>query len=302
MNKFFLSLGLFLATLLPAQDVAAYRGQLSFAYSGADNGTFTVDTADTLSLAGGLIISNVDSGLAVITAFQHVGHDTFDLLFMYGLDTSGSITAGSWALGVSNETPPQQILLFIPKIDSATAMTIVAPLLDTTNTEFSDSLLIIVLNSLTDLAYTAIAGNLTIATVDQDSLTGSFYATAIQLGFPPPTLIITNGQFNLATVLDTAFVSVAPSPAVPEAFTLFDIYPNPFNPATRITFNTTVTEMVTVAAYNLLGEEITRIHQAVLNPGVHSFTWQASDIPAGIYFIRLRTPQNMMTRKVLLLK
>jgi hypothetical protein len=60
-------------------------------------------------------------------------------------------------------------------------------------------------------------------------------------------------------------------------------YPNPFNQSTTITFTTPESGVATVAIVNLLGTEVARIFSGELSLGEHSFMWDATGLPPGIY-------------------
>jgi hypothetical protein len=79
---------------------------------------------------------------------------------------------------------------------------------------------------------------------------------------------------------------------LPEQFTLFPNYPNPFNPITTISYNLPVASRVKLNIFNLLGQEIRTLVNQIQEPGYKSVTWDGLDnggrsmIP-GVYFYRL---------------
>jgi predicted acyl esterase len=68
---------------------------------------------------------------------------------------------------------------------------------------------------------------------------------------------------------------------------LLQNYPNPFNSATTIAAIVPSGGRVTLAVYNVLGEEVVRIVDGEVEPGRHAFRWDASAQPTGVYFARL---------------
>ncbi|MEO8446813.1 MAG: serine hydrolase [bacterium] len=88
---------------------------------------------------------------------------------------------------------------------------------------------------------------------------------------------------------------------IPEKFLLHQNYPNPFNPSTKIEFELRIKEEVTLSVINILGQEI-QIYNGVLDAGVHSYEWNASDITSGVYFYKLKTAGHSEIKKMLLLK
>jgi flagellar hook assembly protein FlgD len=65
---------------------------------------------------------------------------------------------------------------------------------------------------------------------------------------------------------------------------------------------------VTLTVYNILGEEVSVLHQGVLDAGRYWFTWDGrarsgNQVATGVYIARLRTERGeSFTRKMLLLK
>lgn len=79
-------------------------------------------------------------------------------------------------------------------------------------------------------------------------------------------------------------------------------YPNPFNAETRFILSVPNSEYVSVAVFDLLGREVTRLHSGNLGAGVHSFSWYA-DTPAGIYFLQVQSASGFKSvQKLVLLK
>ncbi|GAB4343157.1 MAG: hypothetical protein Kow0037_31030 [Calditrichia bacterium] len=92
-------------------------------------------------------------------------------------------------------------------------------------------------------------------------------------------------------------------PAVNTAtqFELEQNYPNPFNPATKIRFTLSEPATVTLRVYNNLGQVVaTLINNQLMDATAHEITFEGLNLPSGIYFYRLETPQYGSTKKMLL--
>ena len=74
----------------------------------------------------------------------------------------------------------------------------------------------------------------------------------------------------------------------PVGYNLAQNYPNPFNPATTIRYSIPQSGDVSLIIYNLLGAEIARLVDGRQPAGEYGITWDASNIPSGIYFYRLQ--------------
>ncbi len=92
-----------------------------------------------------------------------------------------------------------------------------------------------------------------------------------------------------------------PSP-LPVRFTLKQNYPNPFNPQTTFTFSLPVAAHANLSIYNILGQKVVTVLDEKVSAGEHSISFDASDLPTGIYFYRLSTENATSTKKMVLIK
>ena len=89
---------------------------------------------------------------------------------------------------------------------------------------------------------------------------------------------------------------------IPDTFTLFANYPNPFNPSTTIKYNLQKSDNVTLIIYNISGQEIERLVNEFQIMGEHEITWHPKALSSGIYFYRLKTGEFSKTKKLILQK
>ena len=92
------------------------------------------------------------------------------------------------------------------------------------------------------------------------------------------------------------------SGSVPRTTSLGQNYPNPFNPATTISYELASAGRVTLAVYDLLGREVTRLVEGYQNAGSYRAVWNAPSFPSGVYFVRLQADGRVQTKKALLVK
>jgi hypothetical protein len=124
----------------------------------------------------------------------------------------------------------------------------------------------------------------------------------------------TLGAGQDAFILDfTALTGIRPiSSIIPSSFKLYNNYPNPFNPTTKIKFDIPpfmsplsergVGGVVTLKLYDLLGHLVATLVNEKLSPGTYEVSWDASNFPSGVYFYRLTSDNFMDTKKMLLVK
>lgn len=89
---------------------------------------------------------------------------------------------------------------------------------------------------------------------------------------------------------------------IPDRVQLSQNYPNPFNPTTNIQFTLNRAADVTLEVYNITGQKIVTLIRGTLSAGSHQHTFDASGLSSGIYMYRLRTPDQTMTRQMILIK
>ena len=79
-------------------------------------------------------------------------------------------------------------------------------------------------------------------------------------------------------------------------------YPNPFNPSTSFTVEMLETSEAVITVYDLVGKTIKTLHEGTLTKGVHTFNFEGSSLPSGIYFYEIKTPASSIVRKMILTK
>ena len=91
---------------------------------------------------------------------------------------------------------------------------------------------------------------------------------------------------------------------LPESMKLYDNYPNPFNPKTKIKFDITndVTSKVTLTIFDSNGKEISKLVDSILNPGTYEVEWDGSNFASGSYFYKLESSGFSDTKTLILLK
>jgi hypothetical protein len=85
------------------------------------------------------------------------------------------------------------------------------------------------------------------------------------------------------------------------------VYPNPFNPSTRILFTLDQRQRVQVGIYDISGRQVISLTDRSYNVGDHDVEWHGQDstgrnVPSGQYFARIKTGDRIQVEKVLLLK
>ncbi len=88
----------------------------------------------------------------------------------------------------------------------------------------------------------------------------------------------------------------------PTEFALYQNFPNPFNPATKIRYEIPTKEFVTLKIFDALGNEIKTLINEEQEAGKYSVNFDGSILASGIYYYRLTAGLFINTKKMLFLK
>ena len=89
---------------------------------------------------------------------------------------------------------------------------------------------------------------------------------------------------------------------LPSQFSLDQNYPNPFNPVTAISYQLPERHFVVLDIFNMAGKKVSNLVGTHQDAGYYTLKFNASELPGGIYFYRLRAGSFVQTRKMLLIK
>ncbi len=78
--------------------------------------------------------------------------------------------------------------------------------------------------------------------------------------------------------------------------------PNPFNPATEISFSLDRVGRVRLDVFDPRGRRVSTLIDQVMAAGQRSLTWQPDQLSSGVYFLRLVTEEGTQIRRAVLLK
>ncbi|HVO72671.1 MAG TPA: endo-1,4-beta-xylanase [Ignavibacteriaceae bacterium] len=108
----------------------------------------------------------------------------------------------------------------------------------------------------------------------------------------------------LRDYLDTVniVVSVDAAEGTPRTFQLFNNYPNPFNPSTKIKYNIAAASNVSLKIYDILGREVETLVDQMQSPGQYTVTFNAQNLSSGIYLYRIEAGNFIAVKKLILMK
>jgi hypothetical protein len=102
--------------------------------------------------------------------------------------------------------------------------------------------------------------------------------------------------------LDVTVDGIAPSVS-----NLYQNFPNPFNPMTRIRYQIARAGTVKLRVYNVAGQLVKTLIDESKKPGYYEAVWKGDNnrgasVASGVYFYRLEAPQYSFSRKLVILR
>jgi FG-GAP-like repeat/Secretion system C-terminal sorting domain len=142
------------------------------------------------------------------------------------------------------------------------------------------------------------------------------YQYFVRLGnFPELTLSLDSFSFSKVYGVTTdppvadwsvsGFNDVAATnpPNLPAEYRVESAHPNPFNPTTTIAIALPEVSDLTMVVYNVAGQQVATLSDGLLNAGKHNFTFDATGLASGIYFVHANVPDRLDSmQKIVLVK
>jgi hypothetical protein len=123
--------------------------------------------------------------------------------------------------------------------------------------------------------------------VDKTVEIGKYYYRLKQMDF--------DGRYEYSNEIEVDVYGVL-------TFNLEQNYPNPFNPSTSIMYSVPEAGNIKLSVYNIVGEEVAVLINGYSEAGSFDVTFDASNLPSGVYLYKLQSASSVQTRKMMLLK
>lgn len=88
----------------------------------------------------------------------------------------------------------------------------------------------------------------------------------------------------------------------PDKFVLNQNYPNPFNPSTILSYTLKTDAQVKLTVFNLVGQSVQVLVDGFKTAGDYEITFDATDLPAGIYLYKLQVGDYSSVKRMTLVK
>ncbi|MDH7605448.1 MAG: T9SS type A sorting domain-containing protein [Melioribacter sp.] len=81
-----------------------------------------------------------------------------------------------------------------------------------------------------------------------------------------------------------------------------EVYPNPFNPSTTISYQLPEKSIVTIKVYDMLGREVKELIEEIKEAGYYKLEFNGSELSSGIYICTIRANKFNKSIKLMLIK
>lgn len=88
----------------------------------------------------------------------------------------------------------------------------------------------------------------------------------------------------------------------PTSYNLSQNYPNPFNPSTTISYEIPKSSFVNITIYNTNGQEVAILVNEQNTAGTYNITFNAQNLPSGVYLYKMKTGDFVKSLKMSLIK
>ncbi len=148
---------------------------------------------------------------------------------------------------------------------------------------------------------------------------GTVYSSYVMSGispYPRDVIIDQNGiiaymhseydpQYMLKTVNDLLVVNNIDdefSESLPQKFDI-EVFPNPFNPTTNISFTVIESRSVNIEIFNVLGEQVySEIHNNLKAGSKRTIILNMLEYSSGLYLVKLTNGKHVESKKLVLLR
>ncbi|MBV6478753.1 MAG: hypothetical protein HGGPFJEG_01510 [Ignavibacteria bacterium] len=89
---------------------------------------------------------------------------------------------------------------------------------------------------------------------------------------------------------------------IPEHYMLYQNFPNPFNPSTKIKFNVPQTGNISLVIFDAAGREVAELVNQVMSPGSYEYSFDARGLSSGIYFYKMKSDGYSEVKRMVYLK
>jgi hypothetical protein len=147
--------------------------------------------------------------------------------------------------------------------------------------------------------------NFLIDAISEDSVSLTFDVDEILLNKDTINVSSSEGDFLITFfILGKGTITAIEQNSIetPNQYELYQNFPNPFNPSTKIRYSVPQSSTIVIKVFDILGNEIETLVDEEKFIGTYELTWNAERLPSGIYFYKLQSGSFVETKKMVLMK
>lgn len=100
----------------------------------------------------------------------------------------------------------------------------------------------------------------------------------------------------------TIKIGLGPESEEPEPVKLIGNFPNPFTKSTTVAFEVNEPSPITISVWDVAGHRVAQLADGRRGTGYHEIPFEATDLPSGTYFVKLKLPTETQTHQMVVLK
>jgi hypothetical protein len=121
------------------------------------------------------------------------------------------------------------------------------------------------------------------------------------------SIVIQKPNGASASMASAGNLSLLAAETLPKEYTLYEVYPNPFNPSTQIQFDLPEDSRVKLVIYDVVGREVTTLLEGELGAGKYVQIWEGRGdsgrlVASGSYFLRMEAASLTSQRRLIAVK
>ena len=110
------------------------------------------------------------------------------------------------------------------------------------------------------------------------------------------------GLFRSTTPTTSSNVSTHDEPVHTKELALAPAFPNPFATTTRLRYTLHQEGFVTLSVFNVLGQRVALLVDGFQQAGAYDVSFSPDKLPGGVYFYRIDTESQSLTRAMTLIR
>ncbi|WP_233505453.1 T9SS type A sorting domain-containing protein [Rhodohalobacter sp. SW132] len=138
--------------------------------------------------------------------------------------------------------------------------------------------------------------------LEADSVSGEFDGFFGPEGFPDFHMIYDSNRVYIEIGEVATTIAGDEADQLPNEIGLYQNYPNPFNPSTTIRFALPERSNVRLEVYSMLGQRVAVLADENKQAGFHQVEFNASGLASGTYIYRMTAGEEVISRKLTLIK